>query len=86
MRAAPRRATVVRDFAADLAAFMDAIQLEAAVIAGGSSGGFVARRFAIDHPERTLGLVLLGSPASLRDKPGVQAAVGLDRIEADRSG
>ncbi len=59
------------DFAADLAAFMDALHLEAAVIAGGSSGGFVARRFAIDHPERTLGLILLGSPATLRDKPGV---------------
>ena len=62
----------VHDFATDLAAFMDAIQLQAAVIAGGSSGGFVARRFAIDHPERTLGLVLLGSPANLRDKPGVR--------------
>lgn len=59
------------DFAADLATFMDAIHLEAAVIVGGSSGGFVARRFAIDHPERTIGLVLLGSPATLRDKPGV---------------
>ncbi|MBA3430137.1 MAG: alpha/beta hydrolase [Actinobacteria bacterium] len=61
----------VRDFAADLTAFMDVLQLEAAVIVGGSSGGFVARRFAVDHPERTLGLVLLGSPATLRDKPGV---------------
>lgn len=61
----------VRDFATDLTEFMDAIQLEAAVIVCGSSGGFVGRRFAIDHPERTLGLVLLGSPASLRDKPGV---------------
>jgi len=59
------------DFAADLAGFMDALDLEAAVIAGGSSGGLIARRFAIDHPDRTLGLVLLGSPASLRDKPGV---------------
>jgi non-heme chloroperoxidase len=57
----------VYDFASDLAAFMDAIQLEAAVIAGGSSSGFVARRFAIDHTERTLGLVLMGSPAWLRD-------------------
>ena len=35
-----------RDFATDLEAFMDALRLEAAVIAGGSSGGFVARRFA----------------------------------------
>jgi non-heme chloroperoxidase len=58
------------DFARDLLGFLDAIELEAAVIVGGSSGGHVARRFAIDHPERTLGLVLLGSPFSLRDKPG----------------
>jgi pimeloyl-ACP methyl ester carboxylesterase len=57
------------DFAADLAAFMDAVHLEAAVIAGGSSGGFTARRFAIEHPERALGLVLLGSPATFQNKP-----------------
>jgi len=61
----------VHDFATDLAAFVDALRLEAAVIVGGSSGGFVARRFAMDHPERTLGLVFMGSPATLGDKPGV---------------
>ncbi len=59
------------DFVADLVAFMDALHIEAAVVAGGSSGGFVARRFALDHPERTLGLVLIGSPLTLRDKPDV---------------
>ena len=59
------------DFAVDLAAFMDALHIESAVITGGSSGGFAARRFAIDYPERTLGLVFLGSPFILRDKPGV---------------
>jgi pimeloyl-ACP methyl ester carboxylesterase len=53
---------------------MDALHLESAVIVGGSSGGFVARRFAIDHPKRTLGLVLLGSPFTLRDKPDVLEA------------
>ena len=68
----PARGYHPRDFAADLAAFMDVLHLQAAVVVGGSSGGFVARRFAIDHPERTLGLVLLGSPANLLDKPGVQ--------------
>jgi pimeloyl-ACP methyl ester carboxylesterase len=50
---------------------MDALHLEAAVIAGGSSGSSVARCFATDHPERTLELVLIGSPATLRDKPSV---------------
>ena len=62
----------VDDFAADLVAFMDALDLEAAVIVGGSSGGLVARRFAIDCPERTLGLALLGSPFTLQGKPRVQ--------------
>lgn len=62
----------MRDFAADLAAFMDALHLEKAVIAGDSMGGVVAQRFAIDHPERVLGLVLMGSPVTLRGKPRVQ--------------
>ena len=61
----------IHDFAEDLAAFMDVLHIEAAVIAGGSSGGLVARRFAIDHPERTMGLVLIGSPLTLQNKLGV---------------
>jgi non-heme chloroperoxidase len=61
----------VEILAADLSDFMDKLNLEKAVVAGGSSGGITARRFAIDHPDRTSGLVLLGSPLSLRDKPGV---------------
>ena len=62
----------VSDFAADLAAFMDAVGVEAAVFVGASSGGLVAQRFAMDHPERTQGLVLLGSPVTLRDKQAVR--------------
>lgn len=57
------------DFAADLLEFVDTLGLGAAVIAGGSSGGLVALRFAIDHPDRTSGLVLLGSPLTLANKP-----------------
>ena len=56
----------LRDFADDIGAFMDAVGLDAAVLAGASSGGYVAQRFAIDRPGRTLGLALLGSPRSLR--------------------
>jgi non-heme chloroperoxidase len=67
----PTAGYTTHDFVGDLVAFMDAIDLNAAVIAGGSSGGFVARRFAIDHPQHTLGLALIGSPLTLRDKPSV---------------
>jgi non-heme chloroperoxidase len=61
----------VGEFTADLAAFMDAVGLDAALIVASSSAGFTARRFAADHPRRTLGIVLLGAPYSLRDKPAV---------------
>jgi pimeloyl-ACP methyl ester carboxylesterase len=56
----------LRDFADDVGAFMDAVGLERAVLGGASSRGYVAQRFAVDTPGRTLGLALLGSPRSLR--------------------
>jgi len=56
------------DYSADILAFLDALSIESAVIAGASSGGLVAQRFAIDHPERTIGLALLGAPLRLGDK------------------
>lgn len=56
----------LRDFADDIGAFMDAVGLQVAVLVGASSGGYVAQRFVVDHPDRTLGLALLGSPRSLR--------------------
>lgn len=62
-----------RDFAADVAALVDALDLGAAVIVGHSLGSVNAARFAIDYPERTLGLVLAGAFASFRDNPGMDA-------------
>ena len=50
----------LHDFAGDVGAFMDAVGLEAAVLIGASSGGYVAQRFAVDNPGRTLGMALLG--------------------------
>jgi pimeloyl-ACP methyl ester carboxylesterase len=58
-----------RDFADDVAAFIDALGLQRVVVAGHSMGSSNALRFAIDHPQRTLGLVLLGAFAAYRDKP-----------------
>jgi pimeloyl-ACP methyl ester carboxylesterase len=49
------------DFAADLVAFMDSARLARAVIVGHSMGSLIAQRFALDYPDRTLGLVLVGS-------------------------
>ena len=53
-------------FVKDLEAFLDALQIDAAVLAGHSSHGVVSARFAIDHPHRTMGLVLIGTPMTLK--------------------
>jgi pimeloyl-ACP methyl ester carboxylesterase len=57
------------DFAADLARFMDLHGINAAVIAGHSMGASIGQRFALDHPGRTLGLVLMGAFTSWRRHP-----------------
>lgn len=57
------------DFVEDLRLFMDALLIEKAIIIGASSGGFAARNFAATHPERTAGLILLGTPATLAGRP-----------------
>lgn len=57
------------DFADDVEAFMDAAGLSSAVLLGVSSGGYVAQQVAATHPERVAGLVLVGSPRTLRGRP-----------------
>jgi non-heme chloroperoxidase len=61
------------DFAADIAAFLDARGLASATIVGHSMGGLVAQRVAYAYPARVRGLVLLGTFAGLKGHAGVQA-------------
>jgi pimeloyl-ACP methyl ester carboxylesterase len=49
----------VRDFSDDLAALLDALDLDAVHVAGHSMGGGVALQLAIDHPPRVRSLVLV---------------------------
>ena len=51
------------DFVADIAALLDYLGCEKAVLAGTSAGGPQVLQFALDHPGRVLGLVL-GSTAT----------------------
>lgn len=55
----------ITDFAADVRQFLDALDLPEAVIVGHSLGGTVAQQFAITHPARTRGLVLIGAFAHI---------------------
>jgi len=73
--ARPDHGYTMAGFAGDVSAFMDALAIDAAVVVGHSSHGLVAQRFAIDEPERTLGLVSISAPATVRDKQGIRDLV-----------
>ena len=61
------------DLVADVAAFMDAVEIDAAVLVGSSSAADTVRRFAVEHPDRTLGLVLVGAFSTFpADAPAVR--------------
>ena len=53
----------ISDMAADVAALMDYLNIEAAYIAGHSMGGYVALAFVRQYRERTLGLGLVSTQA-----------------------
>ncbi len=48
-------------FAADAAAFLDALKIPASVVVGHSFGAITVQRLAIDYPERTTALCLVGA-------------------------
>jgi pimeloyl-ACP methyl ester carboxylesterase len=57
-------AWTMRDLADDLAALLDHLGLESAILAGHSMGGYVTLAFADAYPQRVRGLVLVASQAA----------------------
>lgn len=57
------------EYALDLLAWLDSLELRQVILAGHSMGGGIALSMALDHPERVGGLVLMGSGARLRVRP-----------------
>lgn len=58
----------IADLAADLRAVLEDAGVARAVILGHSAGGVVAMRFALDAPERTAGLVLVGTASECNQR------------------
>jgi len=72
------------DLADDLRGLLDHLGIEKAVIGGMSQGGFIALRFALQHPERVSALLLLGTQAGVEDPEKVATyQVMLDVWEAE---
>lgn len=66
--------------AADLVAVLDHLQLDAAVVAGHSMGGFVASVLAERHPQRVAGLVLVDGGLPVPAPPGLDVEAALTAI------
>src|SRR5579859_7725660 len=60
------------DSAEDLAGLLDHLHVNRAVIGGMSQGGFVSLRFALAHPQRTAGLVLIDTQSGVEDPDKAQ--------------
>ena len=67
----PAAGYTMRDFAADVIAFMDAKGVSRATIVGHSMGGFVAQQVALAAPTRVARLVLVGSVTDARRIDGI---------------
>lgn len=61
----------IKAYAADVLAFMDALDIERAVLVGHSMGGAIVQTIALDKPERVTGLVLIGTGAKLAVNPEI---------------
>lgn len=63
----PLKNYALKQFAEDVLAFMDAVNVKRATIVGHSMGSFVAQHVAATAPERVNKLVLVGSATKIRN-------------------
>ena len=61
----------IADYTAVLLDLMDALSIKCAVIAGHSMGGAIALQFALSHPTRVKGLILVATGVRLRVLPAI---------------
>jgi pimeloyl-ACP methyl ester carboxylesterase len=68
----PQEAYSIEVFAEDILGLFDALSLERVVLIGLTMGAMTALRFALDHPDRLLGMVLVsaseGGRAAMRER------------------
>src|SRR5512136_694580 len=68
----------VGDYVEVVRGFLDALNVERAVITGHSMGGAIAQQFALTWPARTAGLILVATGAKLRVFPQILGGILTD--------
>ena len=63
----PEKGYAMKDFAADVVAFMDAMKIKKATVVGHSMGSFVALQTVLDAPERVEKLLIMGTATTARN-------------------
>lgn len=66
--AAPEGPYTIPDLAVDLLAVLDDAGVDRAVVLGHSAGGVIALQFALDHPQHTAGLALIGTASECNQR------------------
>jgi pimeloyl-ACP methyl ester carboxylesterase len=77
-RSSGKSRDTIEEYAADVAAFLDAVGIKRAVLVGHSMGGAIALTMALDFPERVAGLVLVATGARLRVVPAILKQIPID--------
>ncbi len=61
----------IKEYVTWLNQFLEANKIQCAIIIGHSMGSAIAQTFALMHPDRSMGLVLIGTGAKLRVSPKI---------------
>jgi pimeloyl-ACP methyl ester carboxylesterase len=77
----PAAGYAMKDFAADVVAFMDAMKIKKAVVAGHSMGSFVALQTALDAPGRVEKLLIMGTATTARNDATIDLKKSFDELK-----
>ena len=63
----PRTGYSIQEHARDVAAVLDALRIERAVLVGNSIGGMIAMQFNLDYPDKVIGNVIVSSGTAMAE-------------------
>jgi pimeloyl-ACP methyl ester carboxylesterase len=70
----PRSGYSIQEHAQDVAAVLDALKIDKAILVGNSIGGMIAMQFNLDYPDRVIANVILSSGTGLGENMPKEAA------------